>query len=108
MSSASGRGMAQELFGVKPINGFHRDVELQSTIRLNGAGPDQTNAPSVTRPGAGSSIVYASRAIAEIVSKIDRERESEAPMLITGETGTGKELIARVVHDLSSRQGRVF
>ena len=108
MSSASGRGMAQELSGVKPVNGFHRDVELQSTIRLNGAGPDQTNAPRVTRPGAGSRIVYVSRAMAEIANKIERERDSEAPMLITGETGTGKELIARVVHDLSSRQGRVF
>jgi len=108
MSSASGRGMAQELLGVKLVNGFHRDVELPSTIRLNGAGPDQTNAPHLTRPGAGSRIVYASRAMAEIANKIERERDSEAPMLITGETGTGKELIARVVHDLSSRQGRVF
>jgi DNA-binding NtrC family response regulator len=100
--------MARELLGVKPVKGFHRDVEWQSTIRLNGAGPDQTNAPRVTQPGAGSRIVYASRAMAEIVNKIERERDSEAPMLITGETGTGKELIARMVHDLSSRHGRVF
>jgi|RhiMethySRZTD1v2_1073278.scaffolds.fasta_scaffold475219_1 hypothetical protein len=56
MFSASGKGMAQDLFGVKPVNGFHRDVELQSTIRLNGAGPDQTNAPRVTQPGAVSRI----------------------------------------------------
>src|SRR5512145_1190115 len=99
MSSASIRGMTQELFGVKSVDGFHRGVESQSTIRPNGAGPDQTNAPLVTRPGADSRIVYASRAMAEIANKIERERDSEAPMLITGETGTGKELIARVVHD---------
>jgi transcriptional regulator with GAF, ATPase, and Fis domain len=100
--------MAQELLGGKPVNGFYRDVELQSKIRLNEAVPDQPNAPRVTRPGAGSLIVYASRAMAEIVNKIERERDSEEPMLITGETGTGKELIARVVHDLSPRYGRVF
>src|SRR5262245_25807479 len=100
--------MAQELSGVQPVNGFHRDVESQSTIRLNGASSHHTHAPRVTRPEAFSAVVYASRAMAEIVNKIERERDSESPMLITGETGTGKELIARAVHAVSPRREREF
>jgi DNA-binding NtrC family response regulator len=101
--------MAQELLEAQPVNGFHRDVESKSTIYLNGAGSDHAHAHSrLIRPKAFSPIVHASRAMAEIVNKIERERDSDTTILITGETGTGKELIARVVHDLSSRHERVF
>jgi transcriptional regulator with GAF, ATPase, and Fis domain len=92
--------MAQELLEVQPINGFHQNVEPQSTSRLNGAGPDHAR---VTRPYAFSSIVRASRVMDEIINKIGRESDSSAPMLITGETGTGKELIAHAVHAVSPR-----
>ena len=101
--------MAQELLEVQPVNGFHQGVESQSTIYSNGAGSDHAQAHArPARPKAFSSIVHASRAMAEIVNKIERERDSDTTMLITGETGTGKELIARVVHDLSPRHARVF
>jgi transcriptional regulator with GAF, ATPase, and Fis domain len=101
--------MAQELLEVHPVNGFHQGVESKSTIYLNGAGSDHAHAHArLIRPKAFSSIVHASRAMAEIVNKIERERDSDTTILITGETGTGKELIARVVHDLSSRHERVF
>jgi two-component system, NtrC family, response regulator HupR/HoxA len=101
--------MAQELLEVKPVNGFHRDIESQSTTYLNGAGSDHAHAHArPARPKAFSRVVHASRAMAEIVNKIERERDGDTPMLITGETGTGKELIARAVHDLSPRHERVF
>jgi transcriptional regulator with GAF, ATPase, and Fis domain len=44
----------------------------------------------------------------EIIDKIERSRDSSAPALITGETGTGKELIARAVHAASPRRKREF
>jgi two-component system, NtrC family, response regulator HupR/HoxA len=100
--------MAQELLEVQPVNRFRRDVESQSIIGLNGRRPGHAHSPHVTRPEAVSRIVHASRVMAEIVKKIERERDSEATMLITGETGTGKELIARVVHDLGPRRDRAF
>jgi hydrogenase-4 transcriptional activator len=95
--------MAQALLEVQPINGFHQNVEPQSTSRLNGAGHDHAR---VTRPYAFSSIVRASRVMDEIINKIERESHSSAPMLITGDTGTGKELIARAVHAVSPRHKR--
>jgi sigma-54 specific flagellar transcriptional regulator A len=43
-----------------------------------------------------------------VFEKIDRYGVTDAPVLITGETGTGKELIARAVHRVSPRRQRPF
>jgi len=44
----------------------------------------------------------------ELLSRIERIAPSEAPVLVTGETGTGKELVAREVHARSRRAARPF
>jgi transcriptional regulator with PAS, ATPase and Fis domain len=102
-------GMAQELLEVQPVNGFHRDVESQSRIPLNGADPDYPHAPAqLARPEAFSRIVSVSRVMNELIDKVARVSTVKVPMLITGETGTGKELLARAVHDASDRRNRQF
>lgn len=42
----------------------------------------------------------------KLLEKVGLAAESNAPVLIEGETGTGKELIARTIHELSDRKGR--
>ena len=44
----------------------------------------------------------------ERLASLDRERGGATTVLITGETGTGKGLVARTIHDLSSRADRHF
>jgi formate hydrogenlyase transcriptional activator len=53
-------------------------------------------------------IVGKSRALRESLSKAEVVAETDATVLLTGETGTGKELIARLIHNRSSRRARTF
>jgi formate hydrogenlyase transcriptional activator len=53
-------------------------------------------------------IVGESPALKRVLSQARTVAPSEATVLILGETGTGKELIARAIHRMSSRKDRVF
>jgi transcriptional regulator with GAF, ATPase, and Fis domain len=53
-------------------------------------------------------IVGQSRAIAEVIRRIELVAATRSTVLITGETGTGKELAARAVHDLSAQRSMPF
>jgi two-component system NtrC family response regulator len=49
-------------------------------------------------------IVGRSRAIQELIRKLELVAQSKSTVLITGETGTGKELAARAIHDRSQQR----
>ena len=49
-------------------------------------------------------IIGRSRAMEEIIQRAERVAETKSTVLITGETGTGKELVARAIHDRSAQR----
>ena len=51
-------------------------------------------------------MVGRGRALLAVLQKVERVAETDATVLVTGETGTGKELIARALHSRSSRRHR--
>lgn len=53
-------------------------------------------------------IIGASPAIKKVKSMIDKVAPSNSRVLITGENGTGKELVARAIHDKSKRASKKF
>lgn len=62
----------------------------------------------VDRASMFEEIVGTSKALQTVLSRIAKVAPTESTVFITGETGTGKELIARAVHRRSGRSGRAF
>lgn len=60
------------------------------------------------RPGLNEAIVGAENGLREVMAAVAQVARSDAPVLILGETGTGKEVVARAVHSHSRRAGGPF
>jgi PAS domain S-box-containing protein len=90
--SAGGRVMAQDITAHKRAEEANRISEyLQEEIK------------SVHN---FEEIVGQSRALGEALKKVQLVAETDSSVLILGETGTGKELVARAIHSASKRSGR--
>jgi DNA-binding NtrC family response regulator len=55
---------------------------------------------------SGRSMIGDSPALRRVLEQIDRVAPTDSTVLIQGETGTGKELVARAIHERSSRRER--
>jgi len=67
-----------------------------------------SNIKAKAPPPKVTGILGKSRAIRAVTERIEQVAKSNAPVLIRGETGTGKELFARAIHELSRRKGKPF
>ena len=61
-----------------------------------------------TSPRIFEQIIGSSPALERVLEQVRDVAPTDSTVLIEGETGTGKELIARALHDASSRSGRPF
>jgi len=62
----------------------------------------------VHEPASRFGLVGESAGMREVFRKISLYADTDASVVITGETGTGKELVARALHEQGSRRGRAF
>jgi predicted ATPase/transcriptional regulator with GAF, ATPase, and Fis domain len=62
----------------------------------------------IDRASMFEEIVGTSRPLRNVLSRISKVAPAESSVLITGETGTGKELVARAIHKRSPRSSRAF
>lgn len=53
-------------------------------------------------------VIGSSEGIRKVLQQVEQVAPTESTVLILGETGTGKELIAHAIHNLSSRKGRAM
>ncbi|SLM48387.1 Sigma-54 dependent transcriptional regulator [Nitrospira japonica] len=94
---------------VKPVNAADLEMRLHRAIRIS----------EILRRHAiyehhdrqvyeSNSLVGGSRAFEQIISRIREATQSRSTVLITGETGTGKGLIARAIHQQSLQPDHPF
>jgi len=70
--------------------------------------PDQAPAQPVVSESAFEDIIGESPAMQQVFATIDKVAATDANVLILGENGTGKELVARAVHQRSARDDGPF
>jgi len=62
----------------------------------------------LTPPDLGSSFVGDSPEFRHLLHLIDRVAPTDSTVLVTGETGSGKEMVSKLIHTRSLRRGRPF
>jgi two-component system, NtrC family, nitrogen regulation response regulator GlnG len=81
------------------------DAALKAAAEMRRAKPFE---PALTVEQHEDSIVGQSPAMQEVFKMVGRISHSDAAVMITGESGSGKELVARAIHQYSSRHDRPF
>jgi len=85
----------------KPLNTDALLISVETTLRLDRAEAEAKALRAAS--GASGELVGESPEIKKLEELIQRAAKSSASVLVTGERGTGKELVARAIHMLSPR-----
>jgi DNA-binding NtrC family response regulator len=89
----------------KPITTEKLLLTIENALRLVRLEEENTQ---LKRRVGRYEIVWRSEAMRRVMAQVDRVAATESRVCIFGETGTGKELVARAVHDRSARKTRRF
>lgn len=93
----------------KPVNFQELSLVLERALEHQRLRTEvETLRRSLDRKYGFESIIGRSPALLEVLDLASRAAQSDASVLITGETGTGKELLARAIHQNSARKHGPF
>jgi DNA-binding NtrC family response regulator len=88
-------------FNLKPVV----DAALTAQAEMRSATAFK---PQLTVEQYQDSLVGQSQAMQQVFKMIGRVSHSDAPVMITGESGSGKELVARAIHHYGNRSSQAF
>ena len=93
-------------FLAKPVNMGHLQVLLNNlATQIRVTEENQWLRRKLIEAGTLGSIVGQSVAMRGVMRQVEEAASSTAPVLIVGESGTGKKLVAQTIHQLSARRG---
>jgi DNA-binding NtrC family response regulator len=95
---------------VKPVNAADLGMRLHRAIRMSEIVRRHSALERIVQHemSAGGSLVGASPAFHDIMRRIEESARGRATVLIMGETGTGKGLIARAIHEQSRERDKPY
>ncbi len=97
---------------IKPGDVVALAQELELVIQRSQAirPPKEVHVPGHSRSASkdGPKLVGNSKKMRDVYTQIGQIADSDYPVLILGETGTGKELVAQALHNFSSRKDKPF
>jgi two-component system, NtrC family, response regulator PilR len=85
-----------------------KPVDLTVLRKLVNTAIQSSQLPSAAKPPAESLIIGQSKSILDLIRSIQKLARSQAPIYISGESGSGKELVARSIHELGPRASKPF
>ena len=95
-------------FVTKPVDLEMLRRLIDSALRLGKPPSPSTPASEPAEHDASSPLLGRSEAMAQLRTTVGRLARSQAPVMILGESGSGKELVAREVHRLGPRSDQPF
>lgn len=91
----------------KPVNLKHLRLSLQHLLDHQALVAENKALRAQLNSGGGNGeIVHRSAVMEQVCDTINQAAMTNVPVLVTGETGTGKELVARAIHQKSGRRNK--
>ncbi len=94
--------LGSSAFLTKPVDKKELISQIRKHLHLAGNGKTNKSQPF------GEGIIYRSSKMAELIEQGKAVADGDITVFISGETGTGKEILAKAIHDASPRKDQPF